>query len=294
MAVTLAESAKLSTDLVRQGVIETVIKESPVLANLPFESVVGNAYKYAQENAMASAAFYAVNAAWTEDTMTFTQQTVNLAILGGDADVDNFIQRTRSNITDQRATQVFAKAKAVAHKFEDTFLNGDTGSDPNSFNGLKTLVSGSQTVTAGTNGAQLSLSLLDQLIDLVRPGKPDCLLMSRRSRRALKALLQQSSHYVERGETAFGAQVLLYDGIPVFVSDFQSDAETQGTANNASSIYAISWGDGVMGFQNGNGPEVVEVGQLESKDAFRTRIRWYCAIGILAPTRVARLKGIIP
>ncbi len=36
MALTLAESAKLSTDMVQAGVIETIIKEEHVLDTLPF------------------------------------------------------------------------------------------------------------------------------------------------------------------------------------------------------------------------------------------------------------------
>ena len=36
MALTLAEGAKLSNDVLQQGVIETVINDSPVLQRLPF------------------------------------------------------------------------------------------------------------------------------------------------------------------------------------------------------------------------------------------------------------------
>jgi hypothetical protein len=36
MALTLAEAAKLSNDILLTGVIETVIQESPVLQVLPF------------------------------------------------------------------------------------------------------------------------------------------------------------------------------------------------------------------------------------------------------------------
>ena len=43
MALTLTEGAKLSNDVVLQGVIETVVKESPVLDVLPFVEIVGNA-----------------------------------------------------------------------------------------------------------------------------------------------------------------------------------------------------------------------------------------------------------
>ena len=57
MALTLAEGAKLSNDVVLQGVVETVVKESPVLDVLPFIEMLGNALTYNRENALPSAAF---------------------------------------------------------------------------------------------------------------------------------------------------------------------------------------------------------------------------------------------
>ena len=36
MALTLAEAAKLSNDILLQGVIETIIKDSPILQRMPF------------------------------------------------------------------------------------------------------------------------------------------------------------------------------------------------------------------------------------------------------------------
>lgn len=89
MALTLAEAAKLSNDLLLAGVIESIIKESPVLQALPFIEIVGNGLTYNRENAAPTAAFYAVGDDWTESTPTFTQITTALTILGGDADVDN-------------------------------------------------------------------------------------------------------------------------------------------------------------------------------------------------------------
>jgi HK97 family phage major capsid protein len=292
LVLTLAESAKLSVDMLQRGVIETIIEESPVFDRLPFIPVEGNSFKYNQESTLPNANFFAVNATWTEGTATFTQQTASLAILGGDADVDNFIQRSRSNVNDQRAIQTLLRAKSVARKFEDSFITGDVTVDSNSFSGLRTLATGGQTLTAGANGAALSLSLVDQLMDLVKGGKPDILLMSKRSRRKLKSLLQASAHYVESGDQ-FGRQVMLYDGIPVMVSDFQPDTETQGTETAASSVYAIHFdpADGLSGLQNG-GIEVIDVGQLESKDASRVRIRWYCGLALLRDSALSRLKGV--
>ncbi len=292
MALTLSEAAKLSTDMIQRGVVETILEESPVLRMLPFITVTGNTYKYNQENTLGGAQFYAVGGTWTEGTATFTQKTANLAILGGDADVDNFLQRTRSNLTDQRAVQIALKAKSVARTFEQTFITGDTSVDANSFDGIRKLCAAGQTISSGTNGGALTLSNLDQVEDLILGAKPDVFLMSRRTRRRLKALLAQSTHYVESG-TAFGRQVMLYDGIPVEVSDFQPDTETQGSGSNLSSLYAIhfSEADGVAGLQNG-GIEVIDIGQLETKDAERTRLRWYVSIALLRDSALARMSAI--
>jgi HK97 family phage major capsid protein len=175
MALTLTEAAKLSNDVVQQGVIETVVKESPVLSLLPFIDMVGNALTYNRENAMASAAFFDVGDTWAESTPTFTQVSATLKILGGDADVDQYIATTRSNVQDIEAAVLELKAKAVAHQFEDTFIYGDTAVDAKSFDGLHKLMPSGQAVHvgSGTTPAALSLKKLDEAIDLIRPGKPD-------------------------------------------------------------------------------------------------------------------------
>ena len=295
MVLLLEEAAKLSTDVLQRGVVETIVKESPILQMLPFMTIEGNSYKYTQENTLGSADFYGVNATWTESTATFTQQSSTLSILGGDADMDNFIQRTASNLLDQRAIQVAKKAKAVAQRFESTFIYGDMAVDPNGFNGVRKLISNpDQVVTAGANGASLTTAMLDDVIDRVKGGKPEILLMSKRSRRKLKSLMVASNHYVERGESSFGRQVMMYDGIPVEVSDFILDTETQGNSNSCSSVYAVGFGaeEALSGLQNG-GIEVVDVGQLETKDGTRVRIRWYCGLALFNQLRCAKLVGVL-
>ena len=95
----------------------------------------------------------------------------------------------------------------------------------------------------GTNGAVLTLARLDELIDLVKPGRPDLLLMSKRSRRGLTSLVRSSGAFLETHQTEFGTFQEFYAGIPIGVSDYISDADTQGSANNASRIYALTFGE---------------------------------------------------
>jgi hypothetical protein len=298
MPLLLAESAKLSNDMVQRGVIETILEESPMLRVMPFLEVEGNSFKYTQENTLGGAAFYPVNGVWSEAAATFTQKTANLAILGGDADVDNFVQRARSNVNDQRAIQTMLKAKDVARTWEQTVITGDASADPNAFDGLKVLFpstgASGQVMTPATGGGALTLALLDQLLDLVKGGKPDVLVMSKRTRRKLKSLLTASTHYVESGDN-LGRQILSYDGIPVLVSDFIADTEAadNGSGSTFSSIYAIHFSpaDGLVGLTNG-GIEAIDVGPLETKDASRVRIRWYVGMAVLRDSAVARMNGV--
>ena len=294
MALTLAEAAKLSNDLLLAGVIESIIKDSPVLQQLPFIEIVGNGLTCNRENVAPTAAFFAVGDTWTESTPTFTQVTTSLTILGGDADVDNYVKQTRSNIQDLEAAVVELKARAVRDKFEDTFINGDTASDANSFDGIdKTTVSG-QTVSMGTNGATLSLDKLDELIDTVKGGKPHMLLMSRRSRRKLGALSRATgSGMLETERDEFGRMVQFYDGIPVEINDYISDAKTVGSSTDCSTIHATQLGEGALvGLSGPGGLQVERVGSLETKDATRTRVKWYVSIALFSTLKLAKLTGV--
>jgi hypothetical protein len=121
MAMTKTEAAKLTNDLLLRGVIETIVKESELLARLPFIEVTGTAVTYNREASMPAAGFYDVGDTWFESTPTFTQVTANLKIMGGDADVDNFVQATYADPNDIEAEVIANRAKAIAHLYSEEY-----------------------------------------------------------------------------------------------------------------------------------------------------------------------------
>ena len=304
MALTLAEAAKLSNDMLLQGVVETIVKDSPVLRALPFVEIVGNGLTYNQENALPSIDFYDVGDTWTESTPTFTQKTANLKIMGGDADVDNFLKATRSNLQDLEAAIVELKAKALKAKFEETFIYGDSAASPKQYDGIRKLIdttsSGSQVVAAGASGATLTLAMLDQLIDVVKGGKPDLLLMSRRTRRKINALVRASGGMMETDRDSWGNFIQFWDGVAIGVNDWildthvvSSSVETDTTGGDSSTIYAVQLGEGALCGLTAPGHLTVEpIGSLETKDASRTRIKWYCSLALFASIKAAALIGV--
>jgi len=293
MALTLAEAAKLSNDILLQGVIETIIKDSPILQRMPFIEIAGNGLTYNREATAPSAAFFDVGDTWTESTPTFTQQTVTLKIMGGDADIDNFLIATRSNLQDLEAAVVELKAKAVRQLFEQTFVTGDATANPKSFDGLDKVVDPAQSLSMGANGGSLTLDKLDEIIDKVLGGKPDLLLMSRRSRRIVNKLARTSGSFLEADRDEFGQMLQFYDGIAIGVSDYISDAQTVGTSTDCSTIYAFQAGEGgLVGLTAPGGLQIERVGSLETKDATRDRIKAYVATVLKSTLSISMLSGI--
>jgi len=304
MALTLAEASKLSNDMLLQGVVETIVKDSPILQRLPFVEIVGNGLTYNQEKTLPSVDFYDVGDTWVESTPTFEQKTANLKIMGGDADVDNFLKSTRSNIQDLEAAVVELKAKAVKDKFEETFIYGDATANPKQFDGLRKLIdtttASDELIAAGATGATLTLSMLDQLIDAVKGGKPDMLLMSRRSRRKINALVRAGGGMVDNDRDQWGNFVQLWDGIPIGVNDWILDThtlsgsvETGTTGGDCSTIYAIQFGEWALCGLTSPGQLTVEpIGSMESKDATRTRVKWYVSLALFSSVKAAALIGV--
>jgi HK97 family phage major capsid protein len=295
MALTKAQAALLTQDMLQRGVIETITKESAVLRYLPFEQVVGTAVTFNKESAAAAVAWYDVGDTWAESVATFSQATQALSVLGGDADVDAFLSRTYADPNDLEALIIETKAKALAYEFNAKFFDGDTSVDPKAFNGLnKQLTGTSQELLVAANGGALTLDKLDELIDLVKPGKPDALFMSRRSRRKLKSLRRSSGAALETSMNQFGETVDTYDGIPVEIDDNILDTYTYGSSGAVCSrIYAVQFGmgRGVIGFENG-GLQVEPVGPLETKNARRWRLKWYVTAVLQRPLGAAVLGAI--
>lgn len=318
MAITLTEAAKLSTTDLQKGVLETFVQTSPVLDRIPMLEIEGNAYAYNSEATLPGVEFRAVNGSYSESTGTVNQKSETLAILGGDADVDRFIQQTRSNLNDQRATQTAMKVKAISYKFQDTFINGDSSTDANSFDGLKKRLTGNQVIDADTNGLPVVgssnadihtfLDKLDELLAAVPGinGTNGAIYANAKIIRKIASALRHVGLDTVLMEDITGKRAIQWNGIPILdlgttaaasPVDILPLTETQGTSHASSSIYAVKFGadegdQAVTGLTNG-GVQVEDLGQLQSKPAYRTRIEFYCGMAVFGGKAAARLKGVL-
>jgi hypothetical protein len=296
--LTITEWAKLNPQPLASGIVEVFARTNPVLELLPFINIAGSAYKYNQEQTLPGVAFRDFNNGYSESTGVVNPVIETLTILGGDSDFDIAQVAMQTGNNDIRAAYDGMKAKSLSLEWLKTFLHGSTATDPLSFDGLQRRLTGEQVIAAGANGGDLQLTMLDELIDAVRD-TPSILLMNRPMRRKVNALIRAAGSAIETVSDSFGRQVQAYAGIPIGSIDrTPSDgeimpfAETMGTSNSTASIYAVAFGiDNVHGIQT-QPMDVRDLGELEVKPAFRTRIEWYSGFTVKHGRAAARLAGI--
>lgn len=309
MALTLAESAKLTQDMLKLGVIEMFVQESPILDRLPLIDVQGSAYKYNEESKLPGVAFRAVNEAYPESVGAVNQRIETLAILGGDADVDKFIVQTRSNLNEQRAIHTHMKIKAASVYFSDQFFNGDVMVNPKGFDGLRKRLIGPQVVDAdGAAPVASGYTFFDAL---------DAMVGRVRGLSGSNGAIYTNSETIAKIKSGFrrlgGSELLMseiggklaptWNGIPLL----DAGQNLEGTdvipvtvgedGKGTSDMYAVRFGaseadTGITGLTNG-GIQVTDLGEAHEKPVYRTRIDFYCGLAMFGGKAAARLTGVV-
>jgi hypothetical protein len=302
MALTLVEASKLNSgDVVRAGVIEMFARSSDILRVLPFVDIPGGSFHYTQEGRLPGVAFRAVNAAYSESTGVVVPQVEVLRIAGGDLDVDNAIISMHGEGV--RTTHEMMKVKSLALYLGKKIIKGDSISDPLEFDGLQNRITGNQLIEAGsTNGGDaLSLIKLDELIDAV--DFPTHLIMNKAMVRRLTAAARTTTvgGFISYDVDEFGRKVTKYNDIPILVSDTDdtgakildfNEVGSGGSTATATSIYCVNFSEGmVQGLQRGV-MDVRDLGEIDAKPVWRTRVEWFVGLATMHGRSAARLRGI--
>jgi hypothetical protein len=295
--LTQTEWARLCPDPLQSGVVEIFASTNPIFQYMPFQNIAGAAYVYNREQTLPGIAFRGINESYDESTGVINQLSDPLKIVGGDLDIDAALIAWSAGSNDTRAIHDAMKVKALSLTHLKTVFDGDSTANVKEFDGLNARLTGNQVIGAGTNGAVLTLEMLDSLCDAVA-GSPTLLLMNKPLRQKIRQLAR-SVNALTIAKDDLGREVDMYYGVPFAIveedatgADILGFDETQGTATNTGSIYAVKLGAGAM-FGAQTAPiSVRDLGELQSKPAFRTRVEHYSTIVLEHPKAAARLKGI--
>jgi hypothetical protein len=315
LALTLADHAMQSSDPYEKGFVKRFTKTSDLLKVMPFKKIDGSIYRYRVEELAPGVSWRDINEPLPESTGVIAGRFEELKLLGGDVFIDNFIlrtQRTGGDGFDEKAAAYDAKARSMAREIERAILEGDPLVDPSEMAGLRSRLVGSQVMSAGTNGAQLTLAMLDSLVDAVSGDLgPIHLWVSKAHRRKISNLVNAiggSVNITYSGDSKGNVNNMIthYQGMPLHVVEDSWDFstilafdETTGSSSITSSIYTTALGEemGVHCIYNGNGPtvSVQDLGEtlLSAAPGKVGRAEFYPGMCIKHPKAAARLRGIL-
>jgi hypothetical protein len=300
MPMTLVEYAKENSgDIQKSAIVEMFARQSDILANVPLETITGQAVKYNREGSLPGVAFRGVNESYTSSTGVINPITDSVFIVGGDIDVDRFLVQTQGG--QRRATEISMKVKAIADAWAQKFIKGDSSTEPREFDGLQTRLTGAQVVDAGatSGGDALSIAKLQETIDAV--DDPTHLLMSKAMRRLLTTASTATSvsGYLAYDKDAFGRRVTRFADLPILVTNSGSteplgftEANPGGGTAASTSIYVVSLRLGRLNIIQNGGMDVRDLGEIDSAPVFRTRVEWYAGLAVYHGRAAARLRGI--
>lgn len=334
---TLTQYQYLDRDFILRGVVDWMVMESPMLKALPMKSVSGNAYKYNVSTALPNASWQSVGQPITESTGSYVQRTADIYTLIQNAYTDK--SQIALNATQNPETiDAELAAQAMAHEFEKTFIMGQTSDEQTSkqFKGILRLIAelesestttlngstdpgegaNSQVLVANATSGAVTMNIMDGLVDMVKPGKPDVLLMSKRARRKLTQLQRASGGATAAGllltdENKFGIKMETYDHIPIYVSEWVPDNmpdasssvvtiatmdwdKTRSTNYDNTAIFALQLGDDKLtGLHAGEMTHERET-LVEDYNAILNRYVWYIGLALVKKYSAAVLLAANP
>lgn len=125
--VTLTEAARLSNNLLVEGIVADIVTVDEWFRYLPFVTFEGLSYTFTREKTLASADFAAVGADLSQSKYTagatFENVNVNLAAIIADIIIDGQIEDQFSETNDQLQVQISSKAKQIARIYMNAIVN---------------------------------------------------------------------------------------------------------------------------------------------------------------------------
>ena len=321
----LTQYEYLDRDSILKGVCEWIVKESPILQKLPFQTISGNAYKYNVELTLPTSNWMDFDQQVVTTAGTIAQRTTDIYMLLQDSNTPKASIQTNST-QDPELRDIEMAAKSMAHAFENAFIRGQTStlSTTKQFKGLMRMlaeletaattdldgINNSQVVVNHATSAVLTMAAIDQLVDAIKPGKPDILLTSRRIHRKITALQRATGSGMQMTEpNEFGQRMNLFNGIPLIPSDFMPenlpDASgsvltistwnpdtTYADGANNGVIFAMQFGeDKVCGLNSGEMTHERET-FVEDYHAIKNRFVWLCGAACFKKYSLAALVNI--
>lgn len=312
---TIADAAVVTSEPESAGVRQMIQELNPIMDFLEWTATPegSGSHSWFEETSQGTAEFRPVNGAATANFAKLRPYNEPVAILSGAISMDIAIPRLYGNNLPGGLWnyQRDAKARAAMRKFEETWFEGDTGIDPNAFDGLRIRCAERNmefdATGAGTDRVELSLAMLDEVLDAVVGSK--VIHTNQWMRRKINALIRAASQAFETVDGEFGRQFPGYGGAPIVIQERTNDMSTilgfdedpGDGGDDSASIYVAHYGgaeedQAIIALAGAGGAwdvyETTGVAGGESVPVRQGRLEVYVGQAEHGNRAAARLKGI--
>ncbi len=304
MAISLMNLAAQTGKPLPQAFAELITNTSVFSRILNFIPSPGTEFPYGEVASLGSIAYRAINQDYPQgDYSVVNPKSERLSIFGGEVRTDHVLieQGAKMNV-DARGNEIARRIRRAGLFFDNEVIAGNGFNDPKAIVGLKYRLAGNQVITAGTNGGQLTLAMLNRALDAVYgPTAQKKIICNRQAKRKIKDLLLNAAG----GAAVADVQGLVpsYEGAAIEELDENGDDrpildfnETQGTSNVTTSLYVVRPGpttdrEAMQGLILGN--MVERRGGTDFGTYVQDVVESAMGIGLFHPRCAARIKGIL-
>jgi hypothetical protein len=323
--ITLTQLAQVQKDPEVKFIELSLLRESRVMNYISFENV-SNLKVAAQywQKLPTGGSWRQVNAGYTSaEDGQLAEAEEYLYAFGGDITFDTVLEKIKDVARDPIQLQVEGKLRSMALQWNDKLINGDVGTEPNSFDGLKKRVAGlptRQTVYwAASNAAPLdptasaanARSFFNRLRTAKRycnGGQVDAILCNEDFVLGIAAALlylQSAGNYLTITKDQFDLEVVSYQGIPLVDMGYKEDLSTEilTTTETAGDAGADSMSQYFVAFNNKEGVHGIQLNdftaydplkgaEMESKPSKLKRIDWWNGIANFGTRSMVRARNL--
>lgn len=329
-AVTLAQAAQYEKQPLKKGLLWGLVTRSNVADILTFRNIDGLSETGVRQDEVITPDWVALGGAIASKTANGKPLAYSIYEMALHIDVPQMIEDQASDmLIRQSVRQTQSAIKGAAYVINDTFINGDQGTDANQFDGLNKIVAGmdsSQTFgsteidISATATSAANLLAVERLLDahtFVEGQRPDAAFcndnFSRQFRKIIlrEKLLGDTHDWINdtfdvldprRTErTASQKPAFIFDNVPYYTLGPKADQTTQiigdtytegGSTAHGTRIFLVKLGpEDVEGIQGG-AMQTVNVGPLEGSTNKRTRLVWHPGLAVWGPRSVLKVQGI--
>ena len=321
-AYTLADFESRATSPFEKGVIRTWREKAPIMERLKWTQHSSLDIKIFRTKALPEGdAWLDFDEALPNMRGTTESYVERVHKIGGKIDIPK-AWTLPDSIVDERVNQREMALEAMACDFNDALVNGDPTTNSKTMVGLfyrfntPAIIPAAQTVLGG--GYDISpntavtdwyfgiLDKLEELRSLCEGGDCDAFLLDTTTHMRIEAGLRRSG-LLSFSVDQVGRRFMTYgNGGPLFIpSGYKSDqttklilhaeddAGTAKTGGDATSIYALKFGDPYLAGFYLQDIRVEDKGELEDGVNMRDVVDWYPGIYHTHPRAMARLVGIV-